>query len=624
MRGLQLSVKSGSIEFGDEIIFRGADFTVNPSEHIGLVGKNGCGKTSLLKALTGELELTSGAVSNSGFKIGTLSQISLDESLSLEDCLRSAYKEILNLEERLSFLEANMGTDERLIAEFSALTERYRLLGGYSYTGEYKAALSSFGFSHDDLEKPLSSFSGGEKTKIALLRLLLSSPSLLLLDEPTNNLDIEAVRWLEKFLSDYKGAFVLVSHDREFLDKTVNIIYEIEHYTLSRYKGNYSAFSKIKKQKYEEDLKRYKNDRLEAERLSALIEKFRYKANKAAFAQAKIKQLERMGPIEKPLAADNKTFHSSFTPEMESGEEVLYTRDLKIGYDKPLSKVSLSLKRGERLAIIGGNGLGKSTFLKTITGHIPALSGEMGFGHLVKPAYFSQDSASKISSATVIEEMLDAFPKKSPAEIRNILGSFLFRGDDVFKEISALSGGERVRLSLCKVLASRPNLLILDEPTNHLDIPSKEALENILKEFSGTILFVSHDRFFIRQIASKIMVLDGGVHFFDGGYSDYEENYSPEKASPASSVKEKKAPQINVLKEKSRIERKISTVEKNIEDIEKKIADLKASLLSEEVSSDYIKLEEISGLISLEEEKYLSLMTDWEALSEELERLKSI
>lgn len=618
---MQLSIKSGSIEFGDEIIFHSADFTVNDSEHIGLIGKNGSGKTSLLRAIEGSLPLASGSVSISGGRVGTLSQINLNDNLSLEDTLRGAYSEIISLEEEISILEKTMGEDEAKISRFSTLTDRYRLLGGYTYKSEYKAALSSFGFSLSDLSRPLGSFSGGEKTKIMLLRLLLSSPSLLLLDEPTNNLDIDALRWLEKYLASYKGAFILVSHDREFLDKTVNVIYEIERHKLTRYKGNYSAFSKMKKQKYIEDLKRYKNDLSEAERLTALIERFRYKATKAAFAKAKQKQLDRLGPIEKPLESDNKTFHSSFTPEYESGDEVLFLKNLKIGYSSPLSTLSLSLKKGERLAVVGGNGCGKSTLIKTILGIIPAISGEMGFGHQVKWSYFSQNTAEDISSDTVIEYMLSAFPKKTPAEIRNILGAFLFRGEDVFKETATLSGGERVRLNLCKILASRPNFLILDEPTNHLDIPSKEALESILKDFSGTILFVSHDRFFIKEIADKILVLDKEPSFYSS-FSEYSENYQKTTEEKKEIIKEKKAPPLNLLKEVSRLERKIATIERNIEEAEKEISDLKDSLLIEEVSSDYLRLEEISKEIEDAEEKYNSLLEDWEKLSTELTELK--
>lgn len=618
---MQLSIKSGSIEFGDEIIFHSADFTVNDSEHIGLIGKNGSGKTSLLRAIEGSLPLASGSVSISGGRVGTLSQINLNDNLSLEDTLRGAYSEIISLEEEISILEKTMGEDEAKISRFSTLTDRYRLLGGYTYKSEYKAALSSFGFSLSDLSRPLGSFSGGEKTKIMLLSLLLSSPSLLLLDEPTNNLDIDALRWLEKYLASYKGAFILVSHDREFLDKTVNVIYEIERHKLTRYKGNYSAFSKMKKQKYIEDLKRYKNDLLEAERLTALIERFRYKATKAAFAKAKQKQLDRLGPIEKPLESDNKTFHSSFTPEYESGDEVLFLKNLKIGYSSPLSTLSLSLKKGERLAVVGGNGCGKSTLIKTILGIIPAISGEMGFGHQVKWSYFSQNTAEDISSDTVIEYMLSAFPKKTPAEIRNILGAFLFRGEDVFKETASLSGGERVRLNLCKILASRPNFLILDEPTNHLDIPSKEALESILKDFSGTILFVSHDRFFIKEIADKILVLDKEPSIFSS-FSEYSENYQKTTEEKKEIIKEKKAPPLNLLKEVSRLERKIATIERNIEEAEKEISDLKDSLLTEEVSSDYLRLEEISKEIEEREEKYNSLLEDWEKLSTELTELK--
>lgn len=617
---MQLNLKDGSFSFGDNTIFSSADLTVNEGEHIALVGKNGCGKTTLLKVLTGELELDGGSLSLSGFKPSFLSQIRTEESQSLETYLKSAYSEICLIEERLLFLSENMEENERLISEFSRLTERFRNIGGYSYKAEYSSALTSFGFSQDDLNKDINAFSGGEKTKIALLHLLLSRPSLLLLDEPTNNLDIDAVNWLESFLSSYKGAFLLVSHDREFLDKTVNVVYEMERGSLKRYKGNYSAFYAMKQQKYQEDLKRYKSDKAEEERLRALIERFRYKATKASFAQSKIKKLERMGEIEKPQESDTATFHGSFQPEYESGEEVLFVKELKVGYSKTLSTLSFRVCKGDKLAILGGNGLGKSTLLKTIMRLIPPLGGEMRFGHQIKLAYFSQDSADRLQENTVLDEMMTAFPRLSPSELRSILGAFLFRGDEVFREISSLSGGERVRLTLCKILTSKPNLLILDEPTNHLDIPSKEALENILAEFSGTVILVSHDRFFVKRVANKVLYLENGKgSYFEGGYSQFLNRPSIAPASAVSVPKEKKELPLNRLKEASRIKRRISTLERLISECEGRIAALKEQLNA--VSYDYLELQRINGELEKEDGIYNELFSE---ISEKYEILEGL
>lgn len=626
-----LKITNGCIAFGSNIILSGIDFQINEGEKVGLVGRNGCGKTTLLKLISSEYELTrldngetSSIVTAKNITIGYLKQITFeDETITLEAEVKKAYKEILEIEVNMEKLLSQMdgSSNNTAVKKYSELQERFNLLGGYSYKKEYESAIVQFGFTKEDKSKALSGFSGGQRTKIAFIKLILSKPDLLVLDEPTNHLDINAIEWLEEYLKTYKNAVIIVSHDREFLDKIVSFIYEIERGRITKYTGNYSAFAQKKRLDWEIQQKKHIEQQKEIAHLNGLVDRFRYKATKAAMAQSKIKQLEHMDIVEAPELADTKSFHSYFEPEYQSAKLVLTAKDLEIGYDKSLSTVSLNIMHGEKIGIIGGNGLGKSTFLKTVVGIIPKLGGSFSIGEKVKLGYFDQHMAQYKSDKTVLDEYWDEFPDLSQTEVRSALGAFLFTGDDVFKPVNALSGGEKVRLELCKILKRRPNFLILDEPTNHMDIIGKETLEKILKDYTGTLLFVSHDRYFIKQISSSVLVFGkGDVKYYPFGYEEYLEHTATKTASEEIIVKEKIKNKdiINPGKEKSKLESKIKKLEALLKECDEKIAMLRAELQSEDVVSDYEKITELQEELNELEELNIKYLEEWDELQDRL------
>lgn len=627
---MQIKIQDGVVDLSGEPILKRINIEINTQSKIGVVGRNGCGKTTLLRLIAGELQLSKddpeikSVFTVSGKPtIGTLNQIAFeDDSRSLLEEIRSAYSEIINMKDEIERLRIKIDNSptEELIEKYSTIVDVFTNLGGFYFEKEYEAAIKRFGFSDSEKIRPLSSFSGGQRTKIAFLKLLLSKPDLLLLDEPTNHLDIDAVEWLEGYLSAYKKAVVIVSHDRMFLDKTVNTIYEIERGKSFRYNGNYSAFIEQKKLLREKQAKDYEAQQKEIARLKELIERFRYKANKAAMAQSKIKALERMELIEPPESYDTKAFKAAFEPDYHSVNDVLTVRDLEIGYDKLLSKVSFDIKKGQHIGILGGNGLGKSTLLKTLVGAVDPLGGSYIFGANVKIGYFDQQMAQYTSSKSVLADFLDSFPHLSDFEARSALGAFLFSGEDVFKTVDVLSGGEKVRLALCKIFKKKPNFLILDEPTNHMDIIGKEALENMLSEFSGTLLFVSHDRYFVKKIAHHILSFEGKecVKWFEYGFDEYEE-YQIKKLSVAEGVlpssvvkKTTKGTYTTPAKEKSKRERALKKAEEKVSKLEEELSFLNSELQKEENLSDYIFLSEIQEKVSVLEEELITAMEEWE------------
>ncbi len=626
-----LKITNGCVAFGVKVVFSGIDFEVNKGEKIALVGRNGSGKTTLLKLIIGEYELTKldngedSSITKSGnVDIGYLKQVTFeDESITLEDEVKKAYKNITEIENSLEklLIEIETNPSGEALTKYSVLQERFKLLDGYSYKKEYEIAIKQFGFTEEDKAKQLSDFSGGQRTKIAFIRLLLSKPDILLLDEPTNHLDIDAIEWLEEYLKTYKNAVVIVSHDREFLDKTVSIVYELEQGKITRYSGNYSDFAEKKRIDWEKQQKEYIFQQKEIARLSGLIERFRYKASKAAMAQSKLKQIEQMDIVEAPEVADTRSFYVNFEPEYRSVKLVLSAKDLVIGYDKPLSTISLDITRGEKVGILGGNGLGKSTFLKTIVNKLPPLSGKFFIGERVKIGYFDQRMAQYKSDKDVLDEFWDEFPKLTQTEVRSALGAFLFTGDDVFKPVNALSGGEKVRLELCKIFKRRPNFLILDEPTNHMDIISKETLEKKLKDYTGTLLFVSHDRYFIKQIATSVFVFeDDDTKLYPYGYEYYMEQAAKKTIEQKPSViKEKKEKKgyTTPAKEKARREAKIKKLEENLAECDEKIAKLKSEINSDEVVSDYLRLTELHKELVEQEALNLRYMEKWDMLMDE-------
>lgn len=626
---MQIKITGASFGYNGDNLLENFSFEVNTHDKIAIIGRNGSGKTTLLKMLTGDIELHQEDNAPVVFArtgsptIGTLAQMTFDdEEVTLENELLKCYKQITDIEEKLSTLQQKLENDytEKLVTQFSKLQEEFERLDGYTYKSELAKVISSFGFTEEDKLKKLCEFSGGQKTKIAFIKLILSKPDLLLLDEPTNHLDINAVNFLEDFIASYKKAVVIVSHDRAFLDNTINVVYEISHKKLTRYAGNYTKFLETKEANYDSQLKMYEAQQREIADIKEFIERFRYKATKAPAVQSRIKYLEKLDIIPPPEKNDNRAFRSKIKPEIESGMEVLSCTNLKIGYDKnkPLAKIDFKLLRGERLGIVGGNGLGKSTLLKVLNEKMQPLSGHFKFGYHVEIGYFEQLASKSASSKTIYQHFSETFPKLNDREIRSSLGAFLFSGNEVNKALNSLSGGELVRLELCKILERKPNVLILDEPTNHLDITSKETLESLLLSYTGTIIFVSHDRYFTNKIANKLLIFEPNeTIFFDGTYNHY---FHPDMAKvqevtkkiEAKPKKEKVEYPIDyddikeadpllsmsvyeLNKERSRTENKIKKLETRSGEAEDKLKKLNEDFVNPEIASDFVKLMEIQA-----------------------------
>lgn len=677
-------ISNGAVAFGDDVILHSIDFEIRNTEKIAIVGRNGCGKTTLLKLISGEVEMEKLDSDESAFiakagnpEIGYLKQIAFDDpDVTLEQEVRKCFVKMDERKAELARAAAELEHDysDEKVARYTAMEEAFKDDGGYYYEKEYEVMIRKFGFSDDERKKPIRDFSGGQQTKIAFIKLLLSKPDILLLDEPTNHLDVTTIEWLEGYLKSYPKAVVVVSHDRMFLDNVVDVVYEIEYGTARRYPGNYTNFIARKKENYDKQMKDHIAQQKEIERLQRMVTRFKGKPTKTAMAQSKQKAIDRMVIIEAPDKYDNKTFHANFQPEKETGNDVLYTSELAIGYDHPLSVVSLDLKRGEKLGILGGNGLGKSTFLKTIVGKIPALSGEYRFGTNVQIGYFDQQMAMYTSNKTVLDDFWDEYPNLTETEARNALGAFLFSGEDVFKNVNMLSGGEKVRLALCKILKTRPNVLVLDEPTNHMDIVGKETLESMLKDYKGTLIFVSHDRYFVKKVATQLLVFeDGTTNLYQFGYEQYQEkldreasesknvyrgneifggaisqNGSSQTGSDANRSTSQNAAAGNVGestnansaaqaggmavsstgkayynpgKERSKIQKKVKKAEEDLAVKEAKLDELKAELMKPEYQSSYSKLTEIQNEIDALEEEILIDIEAWEELSSQLEAL---
>ncbi len=625
---MQIEIHNGRVDLSGEPILTDINLIINTGSRIGLVGRNGCGKTTLLRLLCGEISLAN-TESDGGFmaisgnpQIGTLNQMTFrDDSVTLVDEIRSAYTEIISLKEQMESAQQKMERDqsEENIKLYTDLLDRFTLEGGFYFEKEYEAAIKKFGFHDNEKHRPLSEFSGGQRTKIAFLKLLLSKPDLLLLDEPTNHLDIEAVSWLEDYIKNYKKAVLIVSHDRMFLDNTVTEIYEIERGVTTRYVGNYTAFTAKKREVRDLQSKNYEAQQKEIARIAATAERFRYKATKAAMAQSKLKSIERMEKIDAPEAYDNRTFKTSLSVSVQSAKEVLTASNLTVGFDNPLATLSFNIYRGDRIGIIGGNGMGKSTLLKTLVGKIPALSGSFNIGALVNIGYFDQQMAQIRGSETVLDNMLSAFPAMTEFEARSALGAFLFSGEAVFKTIDMLSGGERVRLALCKLFRKSPNLLILDEPTNHMDIISKETLEDILLGFDGTLIFVSHDRYFVKKLAERLIVFENdGANTYDFGYDEYMLRRPKEATVEQVSVKTEKPQKKSYttpLKEKAKRERELKRAENKIAELEAATEKLKAEQALPENLADYQRLSELQEQLDKLENELLEALEIWESLT---------
>lgn len=613
---LQLSRASKS--YGADEIFENLTFEIKPNDKIAIIGRNGCGKTTLLKILAEEMDLNKGDIFKpKDLSVGYLAQASFkDESLVVEEYFLSLFQILFNLEEKISEVAEKLKhqSSEENLELFANISEEYERLGGYTYKQEMMTIFTQFGFSESDLKRRIGEFSGGQKTRLAFVYLLLSKPDILLLDEPTNHLDMSTIEWLETYLNHYEKALVFVSHDRMFIDQVAKTIVEMEFGELTSYHGNYESYQIQKTLNQEKQLTAFKRQQKDIERLEILIEKFRYKKNKAKFAQSKIKYLDKLEKIEAPKE-NKRNFKARFYAKNRGGKQVLSVKDLEIGYHERLALINLELIHGQHCAVIGPNGHGKSTFLKTILNRVPLLSGEFLFGHQIDIGYFDQEQIEYKSNQTIIEDLWDAYPDMTHTEIRTVLGSFLFTSDEVFKEVNVLSGGEKVRLALAKLMLKGANLLILDEPTNHLDIPGKEALEKSLSEYEGTILFVSHDRYFINKMAKGILSIENGqADYYLVGAPIIEKVESIQKSD-----KEQKN-QVRSVQSTSRINKQIQKIEESIGLKEEELSIAREKRFDPFYYHNHLNMQELDDSIDDLHNQINALMKDWESLHEQLNK----
>ena len=617
-----VSILKGTKAFGPQDVFTDIDFEIRDRQKIALVGRNGSGKTTLLRILSGEQTLDKGdLIRPKDLRIETLSQMTFsDETISAETMLLEIYKPLFDLEDQLNVMGKQMVSDhsEKLLESYANLQHAFEDQGGYTYKSEMMTVFTKFGFEVKDLVRALSTFSSGQKTRLAFVKLLLSKPDLLLLDEPTNHLDMATIEWLEGYLKYYDKAILFVSHDRMFIDQVADIIHEIEFGTLTSYTGNYSQYQTAKALNQEKQLSAYKRQQKDIERLEILIEKFRYKKSKAKFAQSKIKYLDRMDKIDAPNA-DVKNFKAHFSSRLRGGKQVLKTEALTIGYDKALATIDLTLMHGTRLAVIGPNGHGKSTFLKTILNKIPALGGETLLGHQIEIGYFDQELIDYRSDKTVLEELWDTYPELTHTQVRTILGSFLFTADEVFKSVNVLSGGEKVRLSLAKLLLQRANLLVLDEPTNHLDILGKEALEDALADYDGTLIFVSHDRYFIQKMATAVLSIENGkADYYPLSYPEYALNTTIVKSEPIIKSSHRDTSRESI----GRLNKQIIKLEGMITKKETELESYRNKRYEPEYYHDHAQMDQLNEKIDMIHNELNAHLKDWELISSKIQELK--
>ena len=649
---MRYQIKHAIVRYAADTILEDVNFEIHDKEKIAIVGRNGCGKTTLLKLIAGDITMDNldsdeecGIITAGKQEIGYLRQISFtDGEVSVFDEIKKVFNPVFECEKRMTEVEELLKDDvesRSLLGEYAELQKKMEALGGYSWKRDIEVMFQKFGFALEDLERPIGTFSGGQQTKVAFIKLLLSRPDIMLLDEPTNHLDLPTIEWLENYLKTYDKAVVIVSHDRMFLDRITDVTYEIEYHGIKRYPGNYSTFMKLKEENLIKQEKDYEEQQKEIARLTEWIEKWKNTPTKVAAARSKQMAIEHMVKIEKPRRFDTRAFKAMFSPRMESYTNVINAKNLAIGYDSVLSEATFLLQKGNKMAIIGENGKGKSTLLKTLVGAIDALGGSFTIGNNVEWGYFDQQKAvldDADPEQTILDNFWEEYPKLVREEVRGALGGFLFSGDDVMKKMGQLSGGEKVRLSLCKIFQTKPNLLILDEPTNHMDIVGKQALEQMLADFPGTVLFVSHDRYFIKQVATHILdFTKDEVKQYNCTYDEYliekekiaagligtngvnQNNNSKminkggnmepatSGAPTLSDVFDKKT-YYNPGKIKSRLVKQMEKYEKQIEESEAKIADLKMQLMNPEIASNYPKLMELQNELDAEEHNQETLL----------------
>ena len=633
-----LSCNNLNKSFGIDSILENVNFTVNEYDKIGIIGVNGTGKTTLFKIISGIYGYDSGDIYTSkDCEIGYLEQNTNfhSENTILEEVLE-VFKDVIEMEKYLRDLEhkiseessnTNSTTLEKLMNEYSNKLEAFSDMNGYGYKSEAKGVLKGLGFSDEDMDKPISILSGGEKTRVLLGKLLLKKPTLLLLDEPTNHLDSEAIEWLEVFLKQYKGTVILISHDRYFLDQVVNRIFEIHNKKLKTYNGNYSDFIKASAIEKELELKKFEDQQKDIKKQEESIERLKAFGREKHLkrARSKEKALAKVDVLDKPEAYRKKA-KIEFNPSVTSGNDVLQLRDISMGYgDRILFKdLNLDIYRGEKVALIGANGIGKSTLFKIIMNEITPLSGDIKFGTNVNVSYFHQEQKTLNLDNTIIDEIWEDNKQLTQTSLRTMLGAFLFEGEEVFKKISTLSGGERARVAILKLILSNANLLLLDEPTNHLDIDSKEVLEEALSSYTGTIFTISHDRYFLNTVVDKVLVLDeNGITEYLGNYDYYiEKKKQVQEMNTVEVIEEKTKTQLKEEKRKEREQReaekknrvKRQNIEKEIEETEAKIEEMDVLLCQEEVYSNPEKSKDVSLQKASLEEKLSALYEEWESL----------
>ena len=629
-----LSVRNLEVTFVDRTLFRGVSFDVEARDKMGFIGANGVGKTTLFRVLSGELSPTSGTVAfEKNTRVGYMEQHSCkNPEVSVFGELVSVFGYLMDIEretaEVTAAIENKSGDLSTLVERQTALIEEYENRGGLTYKSRTRSALLGLGFSEKDFDMQVGSLSGGQRSKLCLAKLLLSESNFLLLDEPTNHLDIKSVGWLEDFLRDFKGAMIIISHDRYFLDNVTNKTVELEHQKAMCYKGAYSEFVK-KKQAYNESLKnKYENDIKEIKRIEGIVEQQKRWGRERNFITAASRQKEADRIKAQLVAPDSEleTMRIRFEPKFESGNDVLICRNIEkaFGEKQLFTDVNIHIRKGERVFILGENGCGKTTLFKILTGKIPQDRGEFEYGANVMPGYFDQMQQNLDLSKTAIDEVWDRFPNLTQTEVRSALAAFLFKGDDVFKPLSKMSGGERARVSLLKLMLQGSNFLLLDEPTNHLDAASREELENTLLDYGGTLLIISHDRYFINKLADRVLALDkNGVKEYLGNYDYYFEHVKNEnQAETSTEQKPKQKPQNEYFLNKQRAseerkrQTKLKKTEAEIERLDGEIERVSALLATEEVASDYERLIELTNeleQLNSEQEKQYEI---WEELSD--------
>ena len=623
--------------FAGEVLFDNISLQVDERDRIALVGKNGAGKSTLLKILVGEEEPTSGEINKKrDLSLSYLAQDSrFESSNTIYDEMLHVFDDLRKTEKTLRQMELEMGEKtgadlDKLMLDYDRLSEEFRQAGGFTYEADIRAILNGFKFDESMWQMKIEELSGGQNTRLALAKMLLEKPNLLVLDEPTNHLDIETIAWLENYLVNYSGALLIVSHDRYFLDKVATITLDLTKHSLDRYVGNYSSFVEQKEQKLLTEAKNYEKQQKEIAALEDFVNRNLVRASTTKRAQSRRKQLEKMERLDKPEAG-SKSAHMTFHSDKTSGNVVLTVEEAAVGYDDQIlsEPINLDIRKMNAVAIVGPNGIGKSTLIKSIVGQIPFIKGEARFGANVEVGYYDQTQSKLTPHNSVLDELWNDFKLTPEVEIRNRLGAFLFSGDDVKKTVGMLSGGERARLLLAKLSMENNNFLILDEPTNHLDIDSKEVLENALIDFDGTLLFVSHDRYFINRVATQVLELsEEGSTLYLGDYDYYLEKKAElealaaaqAEALPVSSTEEVTSNDYHLQKQNQKelrkITRRIEQLEAEMEELDQKIQDITETMHSTNDAADLVQLQSELDQLTAQQE---AVMEEWAELSEQVE-----